>query len=72
MHPGVVGGCIALIVVGVAVIMYTLFRTPKTPARFGDRPSIDLGEEVPDEQDETEAEEAEAEESTEENDGQDA
>ncbi len=40
----VVIGCIAVIVVGVAVIAYILFRTPKTPASVGNMPSIDLGE----------------------------
>ena len=40
----VVIGCIAVIVIGVAVIAYILFRTPKAPASFGDTPGIDLGE----------------------------
>ena len=56
MHPGVVFGCIAAIAVGVAIIMYTVLRTPKDTAKFGNRPSIDLGE-VPDEPTEEGAEE---------------
>ena len=55
----VVIGCIAVIVIGVAVIAYILFRTPKAPASFGDTPSIDLG-------DMPEAEEAEGTDTTEE------
>ena len=37
-------GCVAVIVIGVAVIAYILLRTPKKPASFGDTPSIELGE----------------------------
>ena len=52
MHPGVVFGCIAAIAVGVAIIMYTVLRTPKDTAKFGNRPSIDLVEDpnAPDEE----------------------
>ena len=45
MDPKLVFACIAIIAVGVAIIMYTLLRTPKTPAGIGSVPSIDLGEE---------------------------
>ena len=65
MHPAVVAGCIAAIAVGVAIIMYTILRTPKAPASFGDRPSIDLGDEVPDEPIEEEGEKDPAEEEAE-------
>ena len=44
MNPEVIFACIAVIAVGIAIIMYTLLRTPKTPAGMGDRPSIDLGD----------------------------
>ncbi len=44
-------GCVLVIAAGVAVILYTLLRTPKTPASIGDYPSIDLGE-MPTESDE--------------------
>ena len=37
-------GCVAVIVIGVAVIAYILLRTPKKPASFGDTPSIELGD----------------------------
>ena len=60
MHPAVVAGCIAAIAIGVAIIMYTILRTPKAPASFGDRPSIDLGDEVPETPTEEEGEEAPA------------
>ena len=49
MRPELIFACIAIIVVGVAVIMYTLLRTSKPPVQIGGRSSIDLGDEVPDE-----------------------
>ncbi len=44
MGTEIIIGCVAVIAVGVAIIMYALLRTPKTPAGFGARPSIGLGE----------------------------
>ena len=61
MKPELIFACIAIIVVGVAVIMYTLLRSSKPPVQIGKPSSIDLGDEVPDEEEET----ADAEESTE-------
>lgn len=49
MSPEFIFICVATIVIGVAIIAYTLLRTPKTPASIGTRPSIDLGEATPDE-----------------------
>lgn len=57
MSPEFIFICVATIVIGVAIIAYTLLRTPKTPASIGTRPSIDLGEATPDEAEtETDAE----------------
>lgn len=39
--------CIAAIVIGVAIIMFTLLRPAKGQAQLGSRPRIDLGDEVP-------------------------
>lgn len=44
LSPLAVVGCIAVIVVGVAVIMYVLFHAPKDAAAIGDRPEIGLGD----------------------------
>ena len=67
MRPELIFACIAIIVVGVAVIMYTLFRSAKPAARIGSSSSIDLGNEVPDEAIEEEsAEDAAQEEPTDE------
>ena len=57
MGPEVIIPCVAIIAVGVAVIMYTLLRTPKTPAGMGSTPSIDLGEMPEPTDDEAEKEE---------------
>jgi hypothetical protein len=56
MRPELIFTCIAIIAVGVAVIMYTLFRSSKPSATIGMGSSIDLGDEVPDKEAEEETE----------------
>lgn len=49
MTPSEIVLCIVAIVIGVAIIMFTLLRPAKSRAQIGSRPRIDLGDEETDE-----------------------
>lgn len=66
LSPLAIVGCIAVIAVGVAVIMYVLFHAPKEGAAVGTRPEIGLGDDGDAPSDDADAEDAPAE------DGEDA
>lgn len=55
MTPSEIILCIVAIVIGVAIIMFTLLRPAKSRAQIGSRPRIDLGDEETDEEESTAA-----------------
>ena len=61
LSPLAIVGCIAVIAVGVAVIMYVLFHAPKEGAAVGTRPEIGLGDDGDAPSDDADAEDAPAE-----------
>ena len=61
LSPLAIVGCIAVIAVGVAVIMYVLFHAPKEGAAVGTRPEIGLGDDGDAPSDDADEEDAPAE-----------